>query len=48
MEKHVLQNENNDIPYIAVVHDKLVALVDNMLERQKKYHETRRERGKEL
>jgi hypothetical protein len=29
-------------------HDKLVALVDNMLELQKKYHETRMERDKEL
>ena len=29
-------------------HDKLVALVDNMLEMQKKHHETRMERDKEL
>ena len=29
-------------------HDKLVALVENMLEQQKKYHETRMERDKEL
>jgi hypothetical protein len=29
-------------------HDKLVALVDNMLELQKKHHETRMERDKEL
>jgi type I restriction-modification system DNA methylase subunit len=29
-------------------HDKLVALVDSMLELQKKYHETRMERDKEL
>ncbi len=29
-------------------HDKLVPLVDNMLELQKKYHETRMERDKEL
>ncbi|MGB7533827.1 MAG: hypothetical protein WA977_12785 [Halobacteriota archaeon] len=29
-------------------HDKLVALVDNMLELQKKYHETRMDRDKEL
>jgi hypothetical protein len=29
-------------------HDKLVALVDNMLELQKKYHEARMERDKEL
>jgi len=29
-------------------HDKLVFLVDNMLELQKKYHETRMERDKEL
>jgi hypothetical protein len=29
-------------------HDKLVALVNNMLELQKKYHETRMERDKEL
>ena len=29
-------------------HDKLVALVENMLELQKKYHETRMDRDKEL
>ncbi len=29
-------------------HDKLVALVNNMLELQKKYHDARMERGKEL
>ena len=29
-------------------HDKLVALVDNMLEMQKKYHEARMEQDKEL
>ena len=29
-------------------HDKLVALVDNMLERQKKYYEARMEHDKEL
>jgi hypothetical protein len=29
-------------------HDKLVSLVENMLELQKKYHETRMERDKEL
>jgi hypothetical protein len=29
-------------------HDKLVALVENMLELQKKYHETRMEQDKEL
>ena len=29
-------------------HDKLVALVDNMLELQKKYHETRMDHNKEL
>ena len=29
-------------------HDKLVALVDNMLELQKKYHEARMDRDKEL
>ncbi|MBE9595188.1 MAG: hypothetical protein IMF19_17120, partial [Proteobacteria bacterium] len=29
-------------------HDKLVALVDNMLELQNKYHEARMERDKEL
>ena len=33
---------------IKAQHDKLVALVDNMLELQKKYHETRMERDKEL
>jgi len=31
-----------------VQHDKLVALVDNMLELQKKHQETRMERDKEL
>ena len=31
-----------------VQHDKLVSLVDNMLELQKKYHETRMERDKGL
>ncbi|GAI69416.1 unnamed protein product [marine sediment metagenome] len=35
-------------PEDKVQHDKLVALVDNMLELQKKYHETRMERDKEL
>ncbi|MBC2761918.1 MAG: hypothetical protein HF970_01140 [ANME-2 cluster archaeon] len=29
-------------------HDKLVSLVDDMLELQKKYHEVRMERDKEL
>jgi hypothetical protein len=29
-------------------HDKLVSLVDNMLELQKKYHEARMERDKEI
>ena len=29
-------------------HDKLVALVDTMLEQQKKYHDARMERDKEL
>ena len=29
-------------------HDKLVSLVENMLERQKKYHETRMVQDKEL
>jgi len=29
-------------------HDKLVSLVDNMIELQKKYHEARMERDKEL
>ncbi len=31
-----------------VQHDKLVALVDSMLELQKKYYDTRMERDKEL
>jgi len=35
-------------PVEKAQHDKLVALVDNMLELQKKYHETRMERDKEL
>ncbi|MCK4732515.1 MAG: hypothetical protein KAT65_08655 [Methanophagales archaeon] len=48
MEKPVLQKENNNIPYIAVVHDKLVVLVENMLELKRKYHETRMEQDKEL
>jgi type I restriction-modification system DNA methylase subunit len=35
-------------PTEKALHDKLVALVENMLELQKKYHETRLERDKEL
>ena len=35
-------------PPEKVKHDKLVALVDNMLELQKKYHEARMDRDKEL
>ena len=35
-------------PVEKVQHDKLVALVDNMLELQKKYHDARMERDKEL
>ena len=35
-------------PVEKVQHDKLVALVDSMLELQKKHHETRMERDKEL
>jgi type I restriction-modification system DNA methylase subunit len=35
-------------PVEKAQHDKLVALVDNMLELQKKYHDTRMERDKEL
>ena len=35
-------------PAEKALHDKLVALVDNMLELQKKFHETRLERDKEL
>ena len=35
-------------PYEKAQHDKLVALEDNMLELQKKYHEARMERDKEL
>jgi len=35
-------------PVEKAQHDKLVALVENMLELQKKYHETRMERDKEL
>ena len=39
---------NFDDPEEVAQHDKLVALVGNMLELQKKYHETRMERDKEL
>jgi len=35
-------------PVEKAQHDKLVALVDNMLELQKKYHEARMDRDKEL
>jgi hypothetical protein len=35
-------------PKVKAQHDKLVALVDNMLELQKKHHEARMERDKEL
>ncbi|RCV62891.1 Type I restriction-modification system, DNA methylase subunit [Methanophagales archaeon] len=39
---------NFDDPATKAQHDKLVALVENMLELQKKYHDTRMERDKEL
>ena len=39
---------NSSNPTEKAKHDKLVALVDNMLELQKKKHETRMERDKEL
>jgi hypothetical protein len=39
---------DEDCYYCQAQHDKLVALVDNMLELQEKYHETRMERDKEL
>jgi hypothetical protein len=39
---------NFDDPEDKTKHDKLVALVDNMLELQKKYHEARMDRDKEL
>ena len=35
-------------PVEKAQHDKLVALVDNMLELQKKYHDARMERDREL
>ena len=35
-------------PVEKAQHDKLVALVDNMLELQKKYHDARMERDKQL
>ncbi len=35
-------------PYEKAQHDKLVSLVDNMLELQKKYHKARMERDKEI
>jgi hypothetical protein len=35
-------------PEEVAQHDKLVALVENMLELQKKYHDARMERDKEL
>ena len=39
---------NFENPSEKARHDKLVSLVENMLERQKKYHETRMEQDKEL
>ncbi|NAS88656.1 hypothetical protein C4E24_02795 [ANME-1 cluster archaeon AG-394-G21] len=41
-------NINFTNPEGIAPHDKLVALVDNMLELQKKHHETRMGRDKEL
>jgi len=39
---------NFDDPTEKAMHDKMVALVENMLELQKKYHEAKMERDKEL
>jgi hypothetical protein len=39
---------NFDDPEEKVQHDKLIALVDTMLELQKKHHEAKMERDKEL
>jgi hypothetical protein len=43
-----VHEENNNIPYIAVVHDKLVVLVENLLELQNKHHDAKMEGDKEL
>jgi len=43
-----IHTTNFDDPNEKAKHDELVALVDNMLELQKKYHEARMERDKEL
>ena len=48
MKKNSIQITNLENPSEKAQHDKLVALVDNMLELQKKYHEARMERDKEL
>jgi Cys-tRNA synthase (O-phospho-L-seryl-tRNA:Cys-tRNA synthase) len=49
IQSRILQ-DNMDFSPLAekAQHDKLVALVDNILELQKKYHETRMEQDKEL
>jgi len=48
MQKHNAPSDCITSQTEKVQCDKLVALVDNMLELQKKYHETRMERDKEL
>jgi len=48
IEKLPLRTIDFSDPSERAQHDKLVSLVDNMLELQKKYHETRMERDKEI
>ncbi|MBE9595102.1 MAG: hypothetical protein IMF19_16675 [Proteobacteria bacterium] len=47
-KKLPIRTINFDDPTEKAQHDKLVALVENMLELQKKHHEARMERDKEL
>jgi len=48
IEQLPIHTINFDDPATKAQHDKLVALVENMLELQKKYHDTRMEQDKEL
>jgi hypothetical protein len=48
IEKLPIRTIDFSNPAEKAQHDKLVALVDNMLELQKKYHDARMERDKEL
>jgi Cys-tRNA synthase (O-phospho-L-seryl-tRNA:Cys-tRNA synthase) len=48
LEQLPIRTINFDDPAEKAQHDKLVALVDSMLELQKKHHDARMERDKEL